>query len=227
MFAATGSPTAPCCAACGAIAGARRRNRSSCAPRPARCGPSRPTTTSPASPASRQWMSESAETFSASSVRPAAGAGIRAKATTEPAWRWPSVTACRKSSAASWRRGDRTGRARRLARPDAEALLPDPSHLKDMDSAAARIAAPSRRRDDRHLRRLRCRRRDLHGAAAAVLRGRGRARHDYIPDRMKEGYGPNAPALLSLKQRGAAWRSRWIAASPPSRRWRAAEGGLE
>ena len=42
----------------------------------------------------------------------------------------------------------------------------------------------------------------------------------YIPDRRKEGYGPNAPALLKLKAGGRrASSSRSIAALPPTSRW--------
>src|SRR6267378_1644211 len=56
--------------------------------------------------------------------------------------------------------------------------LPDPLHLRDMDRAAARL-----------LRFF-----AVVGAQASV----------YVPDRMREGYGPNAPALLRLKAEGAA-----------------------
>jgi single-stranded-DNA-specific exonuclease len=83
--------------------------------------------------------------------------------------------------------------------------LPDPGHLKDMDKAAERLAAAIRGDElvavfgDY----------DVDGATASALLHRfiaaagGRVRV-YIPDRQKEGYGPNAPALLKLKEEGAA-----------------------
>jgi single-stranded DNA-specific DHH superfamily exonuclease len=49
----------------------------------------------------------------------------------------------------------------------------------------------------RHLRRLRCRRRDVVGPAGAL------APLIHIPDRLFEGYGPNVEAVRSLAQRGA------------------------
>jgi single-stranded-DNA-specific exonuclease len=82
--------------------------------------------------------------------------------------------------------------------------LPDPGHLKDMDKAAARVADAIRNGElvavfgDY----------DVDGATASALLHRfiaaagGRVRV-YIPDRQKEGYGPNAPALLRLKEEGA------------------------
>jgi single-stranded-DNA-specific exonuclease len=81
--------------------------------------------------------------------------------------------------------------------------MPDPSHLKDMDKAVDRLISaidagePIAIFGDY----------DVDGAtSAALLHGHlealgARVRH-YIPDRMKEGYGPNAPALLRLAQEG-------------------------
>ncbi len=83
--------------------------------------------------------------------------------------------------------------------------LPDPTHLKDMNRAAARLAAAVQTGEliavfgDY----------DVDGATSSALLYRfvtaagGRARV-YIPDRQREGYGPNAPALLKLKAEGAA-----------------------
>ncbi|AWK87216.1 single-stranded-DNA-specific exonuclease RecJ [Azospirillum thermophilum] len=87
--------------------------------------------------------------------------------------------------------------------PKLKALLPDPSRFKDMDKAAARIAAailegePVAVFGDY----------DVDGAtSAAVLRRFFRAAgadlRVYVPDRVKEGYGPNGPALLRLKAEG-------------------------
>jgi single-stranded-DNA-specific exonuclease len=88
--------------------------------------------------------------------------------------------------------------------PTLRALLPDPSCLVDMDAAASRLADAARR----------CERvavfgdYDVDGACAGalvtgVLGELGCAVEAYVPDRMTEGYGPNAPALLGLADRGA------------------------
>ncbi len=87
--------------------------------------------------------------------------------------------------------------------PKIRDAMPDPSHLKDMDKAVDRLIAaidagePIAIFGDY----------DVDGAtSAALLHGHlealgAKVRH-YIPDRMKEGYGPNAPALLMLAQEG-------------------------
>ena len=83
--------------------------------------------------------------------------------------------------------------------------LPDPLHLRDMDRAAARLLRAVRDGEpivvfgDY----------DVDGATAAALLLRffaavGAQASVYVPDRMREGYGPNAPALLRLKAEGAA-----------------------
>jgi single-stranded-DNA-specific exonuclease len=89
--------------------------------------------------------------------------------------------------------------------PTLKALLPDPSHLKDMERAVARIAQAVRSRETIAIFGDY----DVDGATSTALLQRfigaaGGRVVTYIPDRMKEGYGPNAPALLSLQQRGAA-----------------------
>ncbi|HEX6981055.1 MAG TPA: single-stranded-DNA-specific exonuclease RecJ [Alphaproteobacteria bacterium] len=83
--------------------------------------------------------------------------------------------------------------------------LPDPSHLRDMDKAAARLAHAVMKGElvaifgDY----------DVDGATSSAVLYRfltqagGRVRF-YIPDRVKEGYGPNAPAMRRLKTEGAA-----------------------
>ncbi|MBU0723723.1 MAG: single-stranded-DNA-specific exonuclease RecJ [Alphaproteobacteria bacterium] len=89
--------------------------------------------------------------------------------------------------------------------PTLRAALPDPSHLKDMDAAATRIARAVTSGEiiaifgDY----------DVDGATSTALLRRfleavGGKPRVYIPDRMTEGYGPNAPALLGLKRDGAA-----------------------
>ncbi len=81
--------------------------------------------------------------------------------------------------------------------------IPDPSRLRDMDVAA-----------DRLVRAVRSGEKiavfgdyDVDGATAAALLHRffaaiGADLRIYIPDRMSEGYGPNAPALLRLRAEG-------------------------
>jgi single-stranded-DNA-specific exonuclease len=83
--------------------------------------------------------------------------------------------------------------------------LPDPAHLRDMDRAVARLVRAVRDSEpivvfgDY----------DVDGATSAALLLRffaaiGARASLYVPDRMREGYGPNAPALLRLKADGAA-----------------------
>jgi single-stranded-DNA-specific exonuclease len=81
--------------------------------------------------------------------------------------------------------------------------LPDPSRLKDMDRAVARL-----------LQALVQGQRiavfgdyDVDGATSSALLQRffaaiGHPIERYIPDRLSEGYGPNLPALLKLKEGG-------------------------
>lgn len=87
--------------------------------------------------------------------------------------------------------------------PTLRKFLPDPSHLKDMDAAVERL-----------VRAVKAGERivvfgdyDVDGATSAALlqrffRSVGANVGVYIPDRRKEGYGPNAPALLKLKEQG-------------------------
>lgn len=83
--------------------------------------------------------------------------------------------------------------------------LPDPAHLKDMDAAAARVAAAVERGETVAIFGDY----DVDGATSSALLHRfltaagGKVRV-YIPDRQREGYGPNAPALLRLREEGAA-----------------------
>ncbi|MFI4948335.1 MAG: DHH family phosphoesterase, partial [Alphaproteobacteria bacterium] len=82
--------------------------------------------------------------------------------------------------------------------------LPDPAHLRDMAPAVERLARAVREREkivvfgDY----------DVDGATSAALLLRflasvGGDATVYVPDRLREGYGPNAPALLRLKAEGA------------------------
>ena len=88
--------------------------------------------------------------------------------------------------------------------PTLRRLMPDPSVLTDMDRAAARIAAAVRGGETIAVFADY----DADGATAAALllrflRGIGSAPLLYVPDRVTEGYGPSAPALLRLQADGA------------------------
>jgi single-stranded-DNA-specific exonuclease len=81
--------------------------------------------------------------------------------------------------------------------------LPDPSHLLDMEAATARLVRAVR--DDETIAIFGDY--DVDGATSAALLVRffaavgGRTRV-YVPDRLREGYGPNTAALLRLRDEG-------------------------
>lgn len=83
--------------------------------------------------------------------------------------------------------------------------LPDPSHLRDMDQAVRHIAdAIKGGRTVAVFGDY-----DVDGATSSALllryvRAAGGRILSYIPDRISEGYGPNVPALVKLKQDGAS-----------------------
>jgi single-stranded-DNA-specific exonuclease len=102
-------------------------------------------------------------------------------------------------------RGIDLGQAPGFLAPRLRDQLPDPSRLRDMDSAAARLARavsvgePIAIFGDY----------DVDGATSAALLTRffaavGARSRVYVPDRLREGYGPNLPALLRLRDEG--WR---------------------
>jgi single-stranded-DNA-specific exonuclease len=88
--------------------------------------------------------------------------------------------------------------------PTLRALLPNPSVLTDMDQAAARIAdAVAAGQTVGVFGDY-----DVDGACSAALmvtwlRALGCTVIHHVPDRMKEGYGPNGPALLAMAAKGA------------------------
>src|SRR5262252_2741074 len=89
--------------------------------------------------------------------------------------------------------------------PTLRKFLPDPLHLKDMDAAVDRLVRAVRERE----RIVVFGDYDVDGATSAALllrffRSVGGNIAVYIPDRRKEGYGPNTAALLKLRQDGAA-----------------------
>ena len=88
--------------------------------------------------------------------------------------------------------------------PTLRALLPDPSCLRDMDVAADRLATAITRGETIAVFGDY----DVDGACSAALltlflRGLGCPVMPYVPDRMTEGYGPNAAALARLAAAGA------------------------
>lgn len=87
--------------------------------------------------------------------------------------------------------------------PSLRVALPDPSHLRDMDRAVDRLAAAIAAREPIAVFGDY----DVDGATSTALvtrflRGIGVPVVVYIPDRMTEGYGPNAAAMTALAARG-------------------------
>ena len=88
--------------------------------------------------------------------------------------------------------------------PTLRALLPDPSVLIDMDAAAERFADAVAGGETVGVFGDY----DVDGACSAALmvtwlRTMGCTVVHHVPDRMREGYGPNGPALLGLVAKGA------------------------
>lgn len=89
--------------------------------------------------------------------------------------------------------------------PTLRALMPDPGALIDMEAAADRLAAAVR--SGEHVAVYGDY--DVDGACSGALMSRflrdlGCEVTPYVPDRLKEGYGPNAPAIAALCDRGAS-----------------------
>ncbi|PPR68143.1 MAG: Single-stranded-DNA-specific exonuclease RecJ, partial [Alphaproteobacteria bacterium MarineAlpha1_Bin1] len=87
--------------------------------------------------------------------------------------------------------------------PTLRSVLPDPSCLRDMDNAADRLADAIITGEQVAVFGDY----DVDGATSSALlqryfRAIGAKLTVYIPDRRKEGYGPNAPALLALREQG-------------------------
>ena len=86
--------------------------------------------------------------------------------------------------------------------PKLRDLLPDPRRLRDMETAARRLLDAARTGE----RIAIFADYDVDGGASAALilewlRAQGRGATLYIPDRIGEGYGPNAPAMAELARR--------------------------
>lgn len=88
--------------------------------------------------------------------------------------------------------------------PTLKSLMPDPGVLRDMDVCIARLVRAVREGE----RIAVFSDYDVDGATSAAiliryLRWVGLEPLLYVPDRIEEGYGPNTPALLKLKEQGA------------------------
>jgi single-stranded-DNA-specific exonuclease len=103
-------------------------------------------------------------------------------------------------------RGQSLESAPGFLQPKLRDLLTDPSELKDMDRAAERLADAIGRGE----RVAIFGDYDVDGATSAALLSRflravgAEEPLLYVPDRMREGYGPNGPAFHALKAAGAA-----------------------
>lgn len=87
--------------------------------------------------------------------------------------------------------------------PTLRQLLPDPSHLKDLDKAVERIFLALQKKEKIAVFGDY----DVDGGTSCALLQRyfsslGRPLRIYIPDRIEEGYGPNVEAMKTLKTEG-------------------------
>jgi single-stranded-DNA-specific exonuclease len=101
-------------------------------------------------------------------------------------------------------RGIGPEQAEQFLSPTLRALMPDPSVLVDMDRAAARIAQAIQGGEQIAIFGDY----DVDGACSSALmvrylRAVGHEPLLHIPDRIEEGYGPNAGAMRALAERGA------------------------
>lgn len=102
-------------------------------------------------------------------------------------------------------RGVLPEQAELFLQPTLREQLPDPSHLRDLDRAVERIVVALRANEKVAVFGDY----DVDGATSSALLQRffeaiGRDLTVYIPDRLAEGYGPNAPALLRLRDAGVS-----------------------
>lgn len=99
------------------------------------------------------------------------------------------------------RRGVPAAEAQSFLEPQIRDLLPDPRSLKDMEKAAERFLQAVKS----HQKIAVFADYDVDGGSSAALlltwlRQLGQAATLYVPDRIDEGYGPNAPAMQKLAQ---------------------------
>jgi single-stranded-DNA-specific exonuclease len=100
-------------------------------------------------------------------------------------------------------RGIQLDAAETFLAPSLKEQLPDPSHLLDMDKAVIRLIAAIRENETIGIFGDY----DVDGATASALLARfidaaGGQSRIYIPDRLKEGYGPNTAAMRTLAGEG-------------------------
>ena len=130
-------------------------------------------------------------------------------------WRWRAPASNGGEAIGDWAGDDLTTRillARGAPRealdshraPSIRGFMPDPSTFRDMDKAALRLAAAVERGEQIAIFGDY----DVDGATSTallllVLRDLGVEARPYIPDRIAEGYGPNAAALHRLVAEGA------------------------
>ena len=100
-------------------------------------------------------------------------------------------------------RGQTADTTQSFLNPTIREFLPDPSHLLDVDKGVARIFKAIQNKEKIAIFGDY----DVDGATSSASLSRFleqvyEAPLIYIPDRSKEGYGPNLPALLSLKEQG-------------------------
>jgi single-stranded-DNA-specific exonuclease len=93
----------------------------------------------------------------------------------------------------------------RLLRPTLRDWMPDPSCLPDMDAASERLADAVARNESVAVFADY----DVDGATSAAilirhLRALGMEPRHHVPDRLLEGYGPSAEALVALARAGAS-----------------------
>lgn len=141
---------------------------------------------------------------------PGAACGVTASLSGQ-AWHWRSASAALPADAPDdlvsqilLTRGAEPDRLDDYARPSLRAFMPDPSIFADMDKAVDRIIAAMEGGQSIVIYGDY----DVDGATSAallvlVLRDLGMEPGTYIPDRLLEGYGPSADALVALKQAGA------------------------
>lgn len=101
-------------------------------------------------------------------------------------------------------RGIPVDRAADFLGPTLRASLPDPSALTDMDKAAARLADAAQRGETVGIFGDY----DVDGACSGAIMALGLGALgvptiNTVPDRIRDGYGPNAPALRALAAQGA------------------------
>lgn len=102
-------------------------------------------------------------------------------------------------------RGVGLDEAESFLEPTLKDLLPDPAHLLDMDIAAERLAGAVMQGEQIAVFGDY----DVDGATSSALLKRffdhlKASVQVVIPDRIKDGYGPNAPALLKLHEEGVS-----------------------